>query len=105
MQRHLVDGLNFDFPDDWIVSKYDAWSFYRNRFKGISDGIKALDLLAVSPTGTAWLIEVKDYRHHRRTKPSKLADEVRQKVLDTLAAILPAKMNGDVDREPFSRIT
>ena len=75
--------------------------FYRNRFKGISNGIKALHLLAVSPTGTAWLIEVKDYRHHRRTKPSKLADEVRQKVLDTLAAILPAKINGDVDHETF----
>jgi hypothetical protein len=56
-------------------------------------------LLAVSPSRTAWLIEAKDYRFHQRTKASNLADEVRQKVLDTLAAILPAKINGNVPDE------
>lgn len=99
MQRYVVDGLAFDFPDDWTVSKYDEWSFYRNRFIKVKNGIKALDLLAVSPDGTAWLVEAKDYRVNSRTKPSNLADEVTQKTLDTLAAILPAKINGDVDQE------
>jgi len=58
-----------------------------------------LDLLAVSPDGVAWLIEAKDYRMHRREKFSDLAEEVSQKIFDTLAAILPAKVNGDVAEE------
>lgn len=93
MQRFNVDGLNFDFPDDWQVGKYDDWSFYRNQFITIKDGIKSLDLLAVDPNKTAWLIEVKDYRLHPRTKPSALGIEVAYKVFDTLAAIIPAKIH------------
>jgi hypothetical protein len=95
MQRHLVDGINFDFTDDWYVSKYDDWSFYRDRFTRMWSGIKSLDLLAIGPEKTAWLIEVKDYRVHQRTKPSHIADEVAHKVFDTLAALLPAKVNAD----------
>jgi hypothetical protein len=99
MQTIWVDRLGFDFPDGWTVGKYDDWSFYRHRFSKIPTALKALDLLAVSPSGTAWLIEVKDYRVYQRSKPTNLADEVRQKVLDTLAAILPAKINGNVEGE------
>lgn len=95
MQRLVVDGLNFDFPDDWQVSKYDDWSFYRNQFSKMRNGIKSLDLLVVDPSGTAWLIEVKDYRTHRRAKPSDLGDEIASKVFDTLAAMLPAKNNAN----------
>lgn len=93
MQRHNVDGLNFDFPDNWQVSKYDDWSFYRNRFARMWNGIKSLDLLAVDSDKTAWLIEVKDYRVNSRTKPSDLGEEVAYKVFDTLAALIPAKIN------------
>ena len=93
MQRHNVDGLNFDFPDDWQVSKYDDWSFYRNRFARMWNGIKSLDLLAIDTDKTTWLIEVKDYRINQRTKPSDLGEEVAHKVFDTLAAIIPAKIN------------
>ena len=95
MQRHDVNGLKFDFPDDWHVSKYDDWSFYRNQFIKIRNGIKAVDLLVVDQAKTAWLIEVKDYRTHQRTKPSDLADEVAHKVFDTLAALLPAKIHAN----------
>jgi hypothetical protein len=43
---------------------------------------------------------VKDYRVHPRTKPSEVSDEVSQKVLDTLAALLPAKVNAnDADEQ------
>lgn len=95
MPTCLVDGLRFAFPNDWTVSKYDNWSFYQNRYIKIADGIKALDLLAVSPSKVAWLVEVKDYRANTRTKPSDLAGEIVKKVHDTLAAILPAKLNGN----------
>lgn len=73
MQSYPVERLTFDFPDAWVVGKYDDWSFYRNRFMRISNRLKALDLLAVSPDRIAWLIEAKDYRLHQRTKPSHLA--------------------------------
>lgn len=99
MQRYPVDGLNFDFPDDWHVSKYDDWSFYRNKFARMWNGIKSLDLLAINPSRTAWLIEVKDYRTYQRTKPSELPEEVGKKVFDTLAALLPAKLYADESRE------
>lgn len=99
MTTLFVDGLTFQFPNDWIIGRYDDWAFYHNRFKRISNGLKALDLLAVSPNRTAWLIEVKDYRRFQRSKPSNLAEEVQSKALHTLAAILPAKINGNVDHE------
>lgn len=92
MQDFDVDGLHFSFPDNWHVGRYDDWGFYRNRFSKMWNGIKSLDLLAIDPDRTAWLVEVKDYRVHQRTKPSDLADEVARKVFDTLAAMLPAKI-------------
>jgi hypothetical protein len=99
MQQVNVDGLNFEFPDAWKLGKYDDWLFYRNRFSRVLNGLKALDLLAVCPARTAWLIEVKDYRFHQRTKPSELSDEIAKKVLDTLAAMLPARINARDDGE------
>jgi hypothetical protein len=93
MPTLLVDGLSFDFPASWEASKYDDWSVYRHQFSRMWNGIKAVDLLAVDPDKTAWFIEVKDYRMHPRTKPSELSNEVAHKVFDTLAAMLPAKVN------------
>ena len=93
MIRVEVDSLVFSFPDDWAVSKYDDWSFYRDHFAKIRNGIKAIDVLAVDPGGVAWFIEAKDYRVNTRTKPSELSDEVARKVLDSLAALLPAQLN------------
>jgi hypothetical protein len=96
-QRVIVDGLNFDFEDEWIVSKYDEWQFYR-RFGRIKNGIKAIDLLVLSPDKTAYFVEAKDYRVHQRTKPSELSEELVAKVLATLSALLPTKING-TDRQ------
>jgi hypothetical protein len=87
-----VDGLSFSFPEGWLASKYDDWSFYRNQFSRMWNGIKSLDLLAVDPQKTGWLIEVKDYRLNTRTKPSDLGNEVAHKVFDTLAALVPARL-------------
>lgn len=88
-----IDGLIFTFPQGWQASKYDDWSFYRNQFAKQGDGIKAVDAVALSPTNTAFLIEVKDYRHPDTEKPSQLPEAVANKVLHTLAAMLPAKLH------------
>lgn len=90
-----VERLTFTFPAAWRASKYDDWSFYRNQFGRQFDGIQAVDVLARDPNGTAYLIEVKDYRHPDTEKPSQLAQAIANKVLMTLAALLPAKLNGN----------
>ncbi|MFN3631067.1 MAG: hypothetical protein ACK4XK_13595, partial [Casimicrobiaceae bacterium] len=68
-----VEKLTFTFPAGWQASKYDDWSFYRNQFARQYDRIQAVDVVARAPEGTAYLIEVKDYRHPGTEKPSQLA--------------------------------
>lgn len=100
MATFKVDELRFEFPNSWKVAKYDDWKFYRCQFGKMLSGIKAIDLLAVDSTdSTLWLIEVKDYRNHQRTKSIDLASEVAQKAINSLAALLPAKANGADDSE------
>lgn len=94
-----VDGLTFTFPAGWQASKYDEWSFYRNQFCKQKSGIAAVDLVAVSPGKDAFLIEVKDYRHPEAVKPSQLPEAIANKVLSTLAALLPARLNANDPNE------
>ncbi|WLQ11330.1 hypothetical protein O5O45_16415 [Hahella aquimaris] len=95
MQVLEVDGLTFEFPKSWVVSKCDEWSFYRKQFSKMWNGIKSLDILAIGPGKEVWLIEVKDYRLNVRTKPSHLHIEIAEKVFDTLALILPCRLNSN----------
>lgn len=99
MQVINVDNLQFLFPDEWSATKYDDWKYYKNGFNKIQSGIKAVDILAVDTMGTTWLIEVKDYRVHRRTKSIDLADEFCIKILHTLAAMIPAKVHANEAKE------
>lgn len=92
-----VDGLTFNFAAGWLTAKCDDWGFYQHQFGRLKGGLKSVDLLALSPTGsggksTLWMIEVKDYRRHRRTKPISLDEEMAGKVAGTLALLLPAKL-------------
>ena len=87
-------ALTFQFSEDCEVTKYDEWDFFKNRFQRIKDGTKAVDFLCVEP-GVAWLIEVKDYREHERTKPSELSEEIAGKVRDTLSGLAAASANAE----------
>ena len=95
--RTFYEGhLACTFPDDWDVTKYDDWMFYRNRFIGVCGGSKAVDYLAYDLSNrTLWLIELKDYRQFRRTKDDTISlwDEMAIKVRDTLAGIVAAKVD------------
>lgn len=92
MPQVITEGcLCFTFPDNAVASKYDEWTFYRKRFNSAFGGTKAVDIVHVDANKTAWLIEVKDYRTNRRTKPSDLGDEIALKVRDTLAGIAAAR--------------
>ena len=95
----LIEGnLLFDFPDDWQCTKFDDWIFYTNQFQRIPH-LKGVDFLTLDTNNCIWFIEVKDYRQHPRTKPIELADEITQKVINTLAALLPAKVNANEEQE------
>lgn len=95
MAEIAVDSLVFDFPAGWRVSKYDGWSYYRNQFSRIDQGIAAVDLVAVDVDRVLWMIEAKDYRQNRRTKPTCLASDMRSKVLSTLAGLVAAKFRAN----------
>ena len=87
-------ALTFSFPDQCEAGKYDDWSFYRNQFQSVAGGSKAVDVLCLAG-GVAWLVEIKDYRQHSRTKPIDLCDEVARKVRDTLSGLAAASANAN----------
>ena len=96
MTRIQEGDLTFSFPDCCQASKYDDWSFYRNRFEKVAGGSKAVDILCFDGD-TSWLIEIKDYRKHRRTKGIDIADEFALKVRDTLAGLAAAAKQSNDD--------
>jgi len=51
-------GLEFSFPKDWVVKKYDEHRFY-NYLSGL--GFKGVDIIAITPERKLILIEVKNY--------------------------------------------
>lgn len=104
MSQIITEGaLTFTFVDKAKADKYDDWSFYRKQFQqGCATDNKAVDVLCEF-NRHAWLIEVKDYRAHARTKAVDLADEVAIKVRDTLAGLVAASMNAnDPDERAFA---
>ncbi|ATJ83383.1 hypothetical protein ACFPTY_10205 [Halomonas beimenensis] len=86
--------LAFTFADGAEPSQYDDWSFYRNQFNAVCGGTKAVDFVCLDGD-QLWLIEVKDYRRHRRTKVIDLGDEIAHKVRDTLAGLVAASCNAN----------
>ncbi len=92
--------ITFTFPAAWKADTYDKWKFYRTHFAKICKKTKAIDILALEPNNQcAWLIEVKDYRKHRRTKPSELAEEISCKMKDTLACLACGRLNANKPSE------
>ncbi|MBU0673023.1 MAG: hypothetical protein KJ950_00085 [Proteobacteria bacterium] len=99
-----VDGLRLTMPEGWWVWKYDDSAFYRKQFQNLAGGSKAMDAVALADDGTLWLIEIKDYRRHRRTKPSSVFAEVASKVRATLAGLATARVRAnDQDEKTKAR--
>lgn len=97
------DRLTFTFPAGAMAGKYDDWTHYRRQFNAAFGGAKAIDLLYVEDRA-GWLIEIKDYRRHTRTKPTDLADEIAHKVRDTLAGLVSAQCHAaDAEERQFAR--
>ena len=96
MMESTVGDLTFSFPNHCEADKYkyDDWSFYRNQFQSVAGGSKAVDILYLEDDA-AWLVEIKDYRVHPRTKSIALCDEVAIKVRDTLSGLAAASANAN----------
>lgn len=91
MQSILTEGnLTFTFHPNSMSSKYDEWSHYRNQFQKTCGASKAVDIV-LAESGIAWLIEIKDFRQHARTKTIDLSEEIAIKVRDTIAGLVSAK--------------
>ncbi len=94
MPTITVGQLRFTFPDMWQASQFDKWSFYVNQFQKVCPGTKAIDILALAPS-CCWLIEIKDYSQHSRTKTIDLPEEISAKMRDSLAALFAASVNAN----------
>ena len=98
-----VDTLDFIFPDNWKVLKYDDQSFHKKHFHNLAAS-KCVDIIAFSAADEfLWLIEGTDYRLYQGEKPTgeKRVDvlkEFAEKVRDTLANLHLA------ERRPESEI-
>jgi len=105
MNSVAVDSRIFDFPDGWLVMKYDETPYYQHKFnkhltgtKGWKKEMKGVDLIASDTSvqePVLYLIESKDYRHYRRNKTILPTEEFVYKVLDTLTGILPTILCSD----------
>ncbi|MFH0825172.1 MAG: hypothetical protein V2B18_20670 [Pseudomonadota bacterium] len=104
MTSESEGNLQFHFPDEWPVLRYDACGFYRDRVEKCQD-VKAVDFLLLARTGLV-MIEVTDFRDFRiQTKLSLkndgLAREFAAKVKDTIAGLYGAHRNENEDLAPF----
>ena len=90
--------LSFSFEFDAI--KFDDSHYYREHFVKIQNSIGAVDILAIDGS-IGYLIEIKDYTHPetKDLTPNELIEAIVNKVLSTLAAILPMKNNAVVSAE------
>lgn len=88
-------GLDFTFGDAWeMVEQWDAHAAYHGGLRRF-EGTRAVDFVGVMH-GEVYLIEVKSFRQHRienkpRLASGALAEEVADKVRDTLAGVVWAE--------------
>ncbi|KHD10600.1 hypothetical protein PN36_16995 [Candidatus Thiomargarita nelsonii] len=99
--------LQFQFPSDWQVCKYDGINhFYYNQVRRC-EGTKAVDILAWSGK-ELFMIEAKYFRGDRinnkeRILKGELVAEVTQKVRDTIAGLYGAFRGFNEELQPFYR--
>lgn len=94
-----VEGMRLTMPAGWWAWKYDDSDFHQSQFQSFTGGARAVDVVALEPNHTLWLIELKDYRQNRRRKPSSVFDEVAGKVRDTLAGLAVARVRAAKPQE------
>lgn len=90
----------FEFGDDWEVFRYDSEeSGYYAIAKSVQN-TRSVDFLGIYLGRECYVIEVKDFRGYRirnkkRLTTGELAEEVAQKVRDTLAGVISGCRTGN----------
>lgn len=84
MATFKESDLDFSFPDDWEVKKYDATRFY-NYLSGV--GFKGVDFIAITPEPKLILIEVKNYRNRWEADGINPTDVLKEDVPNFVATI------------------
>jgi hypothetical protein len=91
--------LRFTFAEEWRVLKWDEHPAYEEGLRRVTD-TKAVDFIATRGS-LVWFLEVKDFRGHAAENKERLgrslADEVADKVRDTLASLTWACGREEVD--------
>lgn len=93
-----VDGTTFVFNADWQASKYDEWSFFKNKLSKLN--AKGVDIVAIKAGRELHLIEVKDYTHPETSSVplDDLPMTVAEKCRDTLGGLAAARLRA-IDAE------
>ena len=88
----ITEGqLIFEFDSTLSTIKYDDSSYYKRHFQNqCHTKNKAVDIIAYNKE-FVWVIEIKDFRKHGRSKEQSLCEELSQKIRDTLAGLFGAK--------------
>jgi len=95
-----IQEKNLSFCFEFDAIKFDDSQYYRDHFVKIQNGISAVDILAVNGN-IGYFIEIKDYTHPdtKKLKLNDLIDAVANKVISSLSAILPMKINAGIPIE------
>jgi hypothetical protein len=92
--------LVFEFPDNWVFTKYDA-SFHHTQRLNKVQGFQAVDIVAMPlADGPLLLLEVKDFRKGisiggRCANYGEYIASVANKVLNTVSGLFTAHRIGD----------
>jgi hypothetical protein len=82
--------LTFD-EDTWVVVKWDDHPAFQHGLR-LHSGTKATDVAGVLWNGAPWFFELKDFRGTRIENKARfdgpLAEEVAEKIRDTIAGVL-----------------
>lgn len=109
MQTFDEGRLRFQFPDNWVVLKYDDGRYYRGTVGRTGAELAAMDFVAVSPMpeSALLLLEVKDFRDHEvanrpRLAKGELATEIATKAFHTLGALYAGVRANHAELRPLA---
>ena len=103
-------SLCFEFPDDWQIEKYDAWTFVKNDkdgqhlgFNGIKErGIRSVDFCAIDAESNLWFVEVKDYRKSTKEYEDGFFTLICDKFLYSMSGLFAARYTAVKKEKEFA---
>lgn len=103
---HVQEGsVRLEFEEASHVTRYDEWSFFRERFKNVAGGSRGVDVVCVAHD-TSWLVEVKQRtRYVGDVSMGRFEDAIAdasEQARDTLAGLAVAARSADGEERRFA---